>query len=268
MRNLFPITRVLMIAFVILMIISACQGESILDVDQVDFNPTEIVNETLPAEKVYTRPEDILVMLAEMEKLREDRWRAHTGWWHGQRTMVSQTGNLHGVNTEWWFCFEDGQVCPELMQTILTEDGQLMESKLLIRERKFDDEEAAGQSSAGKDQLDLVQFPDRSCPNLLNLSLERVEGMLKSAELDLFGSAEAVVREDYLIITVAHVDPVCDELTVMIDLDNGFVVEEINRMYTLDDNELLGEIIYQYEYDSYEELPLKIRDQIEPALNS
>jgi hypothetical protein len=268
MKNLFPITRVLMIALVIFVIISACQGDNILNVDQVDFNPTEIVNETLPAEKVYTQPDDILVMLAEMEKLREERWRTHTGWWHAQRTMVSQTGNLHGVNTEWWFRFEDGQACPELMQTITTEDGQFMESKLLIRESKFDDEKAAGQTSAGKDQLDLVKFPDRSCPNLLNLSLERVEGMLKSAELDLFESAEAVIRGDHLVVTVVQVDPVRDELTVMIDLDNGFIVEEINRMYELDDDEFLGEVISQYQYDFYEQLPLEIHDQIEHALNS
>ena len=241
---------------------------SFRDVNQVDLNPVELVDEPHPAVKVYSDPDDLLLMLREMEKVRNNRWRSQSGWWHGQKTIISRLGALHGVNMEWWFRFDGMQPCPELLQIIYEENGQLVESNLLIRASELQVADSAGQPSYQEGQPRLVKLPDQACPDLLNQTLDRVENILRDPDLNKLESTEAIIREGSLFITVGQTGSIHEMVNVVINLDNGFIMEETEQIYSLDDSGLLGEVTYQYQFDYFDQLPTEIRDQFERALNS
>ncbi len=241
---------------------------SFREVNQVDFNPVESSDEAQSTVKVYSDPQDLLLMLHEMEKVRNSRWQSQTGWWHGQKTIVSRLGDLHGVNADWWFHFDGVQPCPELMQTIYGEDGRLVESNLLIRASALQALDSARQSSREEGQPRLVKLPDQACPDLLNQTLDLVENMLTEANLNTLESSEAIIREGSLFVTVMRSGPIREMVTVIIDLDNGFIVEETDRIYSLDDMGLLGEVTYQYHFDYFDQLPPEIRVRFDHTLNS
>ena len=264
-------TAVIWICLIFLpMLIAGCRENlwsSFQEVNQVDFNPVESVDESQPTVKVYSDPQDLLLMLREMEKVRDTRWQSQTGWWHGQKKEISRLGDLHGINAEWWFRFDGVQPCPEMVQTIYAEDGELLESNLLIRASALP---AAGSSrppTYEEGQLKLVRLPDQTCPDLLNSTLDRVENMLSGSNRNTLGSSEAVIREGSLFITVNWTGPIREMLNVTIDLDNGFIVEETRRIFSLDDSGLLGEITYQYRFDYHDQLPPEIQDQMDRALS-
>ena len=241
---------------------------SLREVDQVDFSPAELVDEPRPAVKVDNDPDDLLLMLHEMEKVRNNRWQSQTGWWHGQKKITSRLGDLHGVNTDWWFRFDGVQPCPELMQSIYTEDGQLLESNLLIHASALQTTGDGRQSSLDKCQPRLVKLPEQTCPDLLNQTLDRLENMLGEPNLNTLESTEAIIREGCLFITVMRSGPVREMVNVIIDLANGFIVEETERIYSLDDTGLLSEVTYQYHFDYFDQLPPEIRDCFDCELNS
>jgi hypothetical protein len=255
----------------LIVLIAGCRENlrfSFREVNQVDFNPVESAEELQPTVKVYSDPADILLMLREMEKVRDTRWQSQTGWWHGQKKLSSRLGDLHGVDAEWWFHFDGGQPCPELLQTVYAEDGELMESNLLIRASALP---AAGSSrppTSEEGQPKLVKLPDQTCPDLLNSTLDRVQNMLSGPNRSALTSSEAIIREGSLFITVNWTGPIHEILIVTIDLDNGFIVEETNRIYSLDDAGLLGETTYQYHYDYFDRLPPEIQDRLDSALGS
>ncbi|BBB49604.1 hypothetical protein [Pelolinea submarina] len=240
----------------------------ILDTNQVDFSPVEAVDGSQPTVKVYNDPDDLLLMLHEMEKVRNSRWQSQTGWWQGRKTMIYQLGDLHGINAEWWFHFDGVQSCPDLLQTIYAEDGRLVESNLLVRANKLQTADSAGQLPDEEGRPKLVKLPDQACPDLLNQTLDRVENMLEGPNLDMLESTEAIIREGSLFITVVQTGPIHEMVNVVINLDNGFIMEETEQIYSLDDSGLLGEVTYQYQFDYFDQLPPEIRDQFERALNS
>lgn len=237
------------------------------EVNQVDLNPVESSHEAQSTVKVYSDPQDLLLMLREMEKVRNNRWQLQTGWWHGQKTIVSRLGDLHGVNADWWFRFDGVQPCPELMQTIYAEDGQLLESNLLIRASALQTSDDGGQSSLELGQPRLVKLPNQTCPDLLNQTLDRVENMLSTSTRNTLESSEAIIREGSLFITVMRSGPIREMVNVIIDLDNGFIMEETERIYCLDDTGLLGEVTYQYQFAYYDRLPPEIQDRMDRTLN-
>jgi hypothetical protein len=44
-------------------------------------------------------------------------------------------------------------------------------------------------------------------------------------------------------------------------------VEETDRVYSLDDTGLLGEVTYQYHFDYFDQLPPEIQDRMDRTLN-
>ncbi len=251
--------------------IVGCQGNlwsSFQDVNQVNFSPIDSIDESQPTVKVYNEPHDLLVMLHEMEKVRNNRWQAQQGWWHGQKKMISQMGDLHGVNMEWWFRFNGIQPCPELIQIIYGEDGRILENNVLVCESDLSKLETSLPTHNVENPPNLVKIPDQSRPELLELTLDRIENMLSDPNQNSIESTEAIIRAGNLYITVIQAGPIRDMLMVTIDLDTGFILEETNRIYALDDNELLGEIIYQYHFNFYDQLPLEIQNQLDWAFNS
>jgi len=176
-------------------------------------------------------------------------------------------GDLHGVETDRWFRFDGTQSCPELMQTIYSEEGQLVESNLLIRASALQAFDDASQSSQEEGQPKLVKLPNQTCPDLLNQTLDRVENMLSTSTRNTLESSKAIIREGSLFITVMRSGPIREMVNVIIDLDNGFIVEETERIYCLDDTGLLGEVTYQYHFAYYDRLPPEIQDRMDRTLN-
>ncbi|MDK2981198.1 MAG: hypothetical protein PWQ55_1545 [Chloroflexota bacterium] len=252
------------------LLLSACQGidwPDITEVNQVNFSPTETLGDSSPSEKEFTDPQEISAILADLAAIRLDHWQSQPqGWWHGQKTISSQEGNLHGVNMEWWFRFEPGGSCPQLLQTILAEDGGVLESNLLVRGSDLATAADAAPSSTAAGQPNLVLLPEDSCPDLLNLALERFGLLLDDTEHRWLESSQAVIRDGNLHLTLEQVGPVREVLMVTLDLETGFLVEETNRIYELEGDEFLGAITYTYEYEHHDELPADVRRQIEPAL--
>ncbi len=251
--------------------ISACQEaktaatvENTQAQNQVNSDNQNKTGETATVQKTYSDPDDIKIMLEELKRVRTEQWLAHPGWWHEQKVLQSQSGNLYGAAGEWWFQFSDSTSCPQIMQIVYQEDGQVLETSVLISESKLPLEIPNTGTSGEENDVILVKVPDQSCPALLELTLDHAEQMLKDRTLE---SAEAVIQDGYLTITLNQKgDTYRQILTVTIDLTTGFITNEKNQLYIRDNSEPEGEIEYGYTYQYFEQLPVEIQDKFNQAL--
>jgi hypothetical protein len=252
------------------LILSACQGAK-----TTETNPnTEVQNQAHTEEQgkpekttteptIYTDPDDIKIMLTELARVRQDQWLAHPGWWQEQRVIQSQSGNLHGAGGEWWFQFNDPQSCPQTLQIIYQDDGQILESSVLIRESELPTKLVKSETSDEENDILLVKVPDQSCPALFEITLDHVEEMLVASTLE---SAKAVIQNGYLTITLNQKDdPYGQVLIVTIDLKTGFITGEKNQLYIMKNEKPEGEVTYNYLYQYYDQLPLEIQSKFDQA---
>ncbi|HAF63027.1 MAG TPA: hypothetical protein DCK95_11985, partial [Anaerolineaceae bacterium] len=207
-KNTFVTFAVLMMLGITML--SACQGDNNVsnttdpgDGALVNSQSENEVDNTAAVKQTYTDPDDIRIMLEELKRVRENEWLAQPGWWHGQKVLQHQSGNLHGAEGEWWFQFSDPQTCPQTMQIISQEDGQVLETNLLISESDLPAEAPHVEPAAGEKAIKLVVVPDQSCPPILELTLEHAAQLLNDPKLE---SAEAVIQDDYLTITLDQKD--------------------------------------------------------------
>jgi hypothetical protein len=271
MKTKFSIVSFLLLISLIFVLAAACQAEkntsevTTNSVDQVSPGSENNQDEPVIIERTYSDPHEILIMLQEMERIRKDHWQAHQGWWHAQKMIKSQSGNLHGAYGEWWFRFNESQSCPEMLQIIYQEDGQVLEASVIIPESSLADEEIPPEPPAQENKVILVKVPDQSCPDLLDLTLNHVEQVLNHPNKNTFESVEAHVRDGYLYITLTQKDVIQDVLSVTIDLTTGFLAGAENQIYITDENKLEGEVEYRYTYEIVDQLPVEIEDQFKLA---
>jgi len=272
MKTRTNIISSLLLLLLCISMFSACQGENTTG----DLNNTETreqtgsdnqidPGETAAEQKTYSDPQDITTMLQELERIRMEQWLAQPGWWHAQKVFKDQSGNLHGTGgEEWWFQFSDAQTCPQTLQTIFQEDGQVSETSLLISESDLPEEAQNAESAAEEPAVQLVIVPDQSCPPLLDLTLEHAAQLLNDPGLQ---SAQAVIQDGYLTITVDQKSDIYRQvLTVTIDLITGFLTNEKTQLYVADNQMPEGEIEFSYSYQYYEQLPPEIQSQFDQAL--
>ena len=268
-KNSFVTFAVLMLLGITML--SACQEDNGVsnstnseDRALVNSQSESEVDNTAAAEQTYTDPDDIGIMLEELKRVRENVWLANQSWWRGQKVLQHQSGNLYGVESEWWFQFRNLQTCPQIMQIIYQEDGQVLETSLLISESNLPAEEKTLNTSYQKNSILLVKVPDQSCPAILDQTLQHVEQMLNASGLE---SVEAVIQDGYLTITLDQKDdPYRQVLTVTIDLTTGFITGEKNQLYVRDESEPEGELEYSYTYQSFDELPADIQDKFDQTI--
>ena len=274
MKTRTNIISSLLLLLLCISMLSACQGEngavlqdSSSSQQQNSPNEQEEKSETATEEKIYTDPQDILVMLQELQHVRKEQWLAQPGWWHAQKVLKDQSGNLHGTGgEEWWFQFSDAQTCPQTLQTIFQEDEQVLETNVLISESDLPAQASHAEPAAGEKAIRLVTVPDQSCPPLLDLTLEHATQLLNDAGLQ---SAQALIRDGYLTITVDQKSDVYRQvLTVTIDLITGFLTNEKTQLYVADNQMPEGEIEFSYSYQYYEQLPPEIQSQFDQALGN
>lgn len=267
------IVSFLLLTIFICVLVTACQGDTgITDLaDDGNLDQASSPNEDEPGEaamqeQVVTDPEEVRTMLQELKEIRQNQWAANQGWWHGEKVLAHQTGSLHGAAGEWWFQFRDPQTCPQIMQIVYQEDGQVLETSILISESSLSAEEVAPASPNEENPVILVKVPDQSCPNVLGLTLDHVENILNTENRAL-ESVEAVVQEGYLLITLRQKDDVIREvLTVTVDLNTGFLASQKNQIYINDEDKLEGAVEYRYTYETYDQLPDEIESQFNLAL--
>jgi len=252
--------------------LSACQGKNTTGdlnntetSEQTDSDNQNDLDETAAVQKTYSDPQDINTMLQELERIRTEQWLAQPGWWHAQKVLKDQSGNLHGVGGEWWFQFSDAQTCPQILQTIFQEDGQVLENNLLISESDLPAEALNVESASGEKAIKLVIVPDQSCPPILDLTLEHAAQLLNDSRLQ---SAQAVIQDGYLTITLDQKEDVYRQvLTVTIDLITGFLTNEKYQLYVADNQKPEGETEYSYSYQYYEQLPPEVQSQFDQVLS-
>lgn len=274
MKTRINIISSLLLLLLCISMLSACQGENTTG----DLNNTETreqtnsdnqndLDETAAVQKTYSDPQDITTMLQELERIRTEQWLAQPGWWHAQKVFKDQSGNLHGTGgEEWWFQFSDAQTCPQILQTIFQEDGQVLETNLLISESNLPTEAQNAEPAAEEQAVKLVIVPDQSCPPILDLTLEHAAQLLNDPGLQ---SAQAVIQDGYLTITLDQKDDVYGQvLTVTIDLITGFLTDEKYQMYVADNQKPESEIEYGYSYQYYEQLPPEIQSQFDQVLSN
>ena len=267
------------VTFAVLMMLgitmlSECQGDNSVsnttdpgDRALVNSQSENEVDDTAAVEQTYTDPDDIRIMLEELKRVRENEWLANQGWWHGQKVLQHQSGNLHGAEGEWWFQFSDPQTCPQIMQIIYQEDGQIMETSILISESNLPAKGIASNSFNKESTILFVKVPDQSCPAILDQTLQHAEQMLNNSDEKALEFVEAVIQDGYLTITLDQKDdPYRQILTVTIDLTTGFITGEKNQLYVRDEVEPEGELEYSYIYESFDELPADIQDKFDQVL--
>lgn len=258
---------------IIMFMISACQGvkttASSTNTDAQNPISSESKNEiTKPTAepKTYTDPDDIKIMLEELKHVRQDQWLAHPGWWQEQKVPQSQSGNLHGAAWEWWFQFSDSQSCPQTLQIIYQEDGQVLETSVLIDENKLPTESQNSVPLDEENDVILVKVPNQSCPALYEMTLDHMEEMLDASNRKTIESAEAVIQDGYLTITLNQKEDTYRQvLTVTIDLTTGFITGEKDQLYVMDRDEPEGELEYSYLYQYYDQLPQEIQNKFNQA---
>ncbi len=233
---------------------------------QVSINDESKSDEPSFKDQIFTDPRDVTIMLQEMARIRKNVWTQNESWWHGQKKIESQSGNLHGAAGEWWFRFKEMQSCPEMMQIIYQEDGQVQEASIMIPESSLKEAKNPSEMPGIPEQIDWVKVPDESCPDLLNLTLNHVEQVLKNSDEGTFESVEANIRDGYLLITLTQKDFIVDELTITIDLETGMLTGEKNQIFIPDQNKLEGEVEYRYDYEKVDHLPMDIENQFNPAI--
>ncbi len=250
------------LTLLIVLTLSACQGaeSTIARQDQIG---SDSEGETAEA-KIYTDLHDIRIMLDELERIRHEQWQSDSGWWHEQKVIQSQSGNFYGINREWWFHYGDASLCPTVLQIIAQEDGQILETSLLIDENSIA-ALPASQGNTGKEQkVKLVQLTDQSCPSLMEIPLTQARQMLDSSTL---GSIQAVIQDNLLTITYSQEnDPYYQEITLRLDTVTGFLLYEKTRLFTHEQTVLEGEIEYSCTYQYYDELPAEIQAQLNEGL--
>lgn len=274
-------TKKTFVTFAVLMLLgitmlSACQEDNGVsnstnpeDAALVNSQSESKVDNSAAVEQTYSDPDDISIMLDELKRVRENQWLANQGWWHGQKVLQHQSGNLHGIESEWWFQFSDLQTCPQIMQIIYQENGQVLETSLLISESSLPSEEKTLNTSYQENSILLVKVPDQSCPAILDQTFQHVEQMLNTTASGERGLefVEAIIQDGYLTITLDQKDdPYRQVLTVTIDLTTGFITGEKNQLYVRDEGEPEGELEYSYTYESFEELPADIQDKFDQVL--
>ncbi|MGV8025477.1 MAG: hypothetical protein AB2L18_02840 [Anaerolineaceae bacterium] len=250
--------------------LSACQGakaaanlENTEAQNQVNSDNQDETGETATVQKTYSDPDDIKLMLEELKQVRTEQWLAQPGWWQEQKVLKSQSGNLHGAGGEWWFQFSDSQSCPQTLQIIYQEDGQVLETSVLISESRLPTESSNSRASDEENEVLLVKVPDQSCPALFEMTLDQIEVILDDSTLE---SAEAVILDGYLTITLHQKnDTYGPVLTVTIDLITGFITNEKNQLYIRDNSEPEGEVEYSYLYQYYDQLPQEIQNKFNQA---
>jgi len=250
------------LTLLILLTLSACHGaeSTIAEQDQIGSDSEAEAAE----EKIYTDPHDIKIILDELERTRHEQWQSDSGWWHEQMTIQAQSGNLHGINREWWVQYNDTSPCPIVLQIITQEDGEVLETSLLIDENSIA-ALPASQGNTGKEQkVKLVQLTDQSCPSLMEIPLTQARQMLDSSTL---GSIQAVIQDNLLTITYSQKnDPYYQEITLRLDTVTGFLLYEKTRLFTHEQTVLEGEIEYSCTYQYYDELPAEIQAQLNEGL--
>jgi hypothetical protein len=248
---------------IILLSFSACQGMKTTASDQNSSGSQNGGESEEP--QVYTEPDDIKIMLDELERLRWEQWLAQPGWWHEQKVIQSQSGNLHGTSAEWWFQHSDAATCPMILQIIYQEDGQVLETSVLISESKIPTVSQNVGASGAENGVLLVKIPDQSCPQLLESSLEHIKQMLNDSTT--LKSAQAVIQDGALTITLSQEEePYRQEITVTIDTASGFITYEKVQLYVNNRENPEGEIEYNYLHQHYDELPSEIQNQLDQGL--
>lgn len=251
---------------------AACQGRAKTagmtanSIGQVSTNDGNESDEPSFKDQTFTDPGDVTIMLQEMARIRRNEWTQNEGWWHGQKKIANQSGNVHGVEGEWWFRFKESRSCPEMMQIIYQEDGQVQEASIMIPESSLQEAKNPSELPGKTEQIDWVKVPDESCPDLLNLTLNHVEQVLKNSDEGTFGSVEANIRDGYLLITLTQKDVIVDVLTITIDLETGMLTGEKNQIFITNQNKLEGEVEYRYDYEKVDHLPMDIESQFNLAI--
>lgn len=250
----------------VLFILAACQGVENRAADQDrsnSENKAELVETAIEA-KIYTDPDDIRIMIDELERIRHEQWQSGSGWWHEKMAFQNQSGNLYGINREWWFQYGDASPCPIVLQIISQEDGQILETSLLIDENSIADLPESQNISDREQKVMLVKLTDQSCPSLMETSLIQTRQMLDSSTLR---SIQATIQGGLLTIIYSQEnDPYYQEITLRLDTITGFLLYEKNRLYTHEQTVLEGEIEYSYSYQHYDELPAETQAQFNEGL--
>ena len=219
-------------------------------------------------EQTFTDPEDVKMMLEELKRVRHERWTANTGWWHSEKTIQHQSGNLHGTAGEWWFRFSNSPSCPQIMQIIIQEDGQILETSILSSESDWPAQETLPDSSQGEVQTTVVKVSEQSCPDILDSAFNHIEALLDHSDSETFESVEAQTRDGFLFITISQKDGFLLQVsTVAIDLKTGFLVEEKFQFSTGAEQKSEGVIEYLYSYETYDQLPSEVEETFNSAFS-
>lgn len=250
------------LTLLILFALSACQRVESITAEQDQIasdNETEAVEV-----KTYTDPHDIRIMLDELEHIRHEQWQTDSGWWHEQMVNQIHSENFYGINREWWFQYNETSPCPIVLQIISQEDGEILETSLLIDENSIASLPASQENIDKEQKVKLVKLSDQSCPSLMEISLTQVRQMLDSTTLR---SIQATIQDGLLTITYSQEDnPYYQEITLQLDTVTGFLLYEKNQLYTHEQTVLEGEIEYSYTYQYYDELPAEIQAQLNEGL--
>jgi hypothetical protein len=253
--------------------LAACSVRS--EPDPVSINGTSVpLPITKPAEstqtaqpvKRITDPQQITSILVDLQSKRTASYLAGNGWRHVIREIIKSSGDLHGTAMEWWIHHSQKTTCPEVMQTIIGEDGQASEVNLLLPEDSLLADEIQPDATAGSPKTKFARVNNQSCSGFPELQLEAINNILADPNPNLNQTISADLSENKLILTAAWDDSVRQVTTLTIDRSTGFLTQETIEISNLMDGKFIGSLDSRYTYESADPLPQSVQGEFARAL--
>jgi hypothetical protein len=221
-----------------------------------------------PPVETTTDPQQIVDLLMELNARRMEQINAREGWRHIVKTQREQSGNLQGMPMAWWVNYNRGQTCPELMQIAYDQQGNALETNILLLKDGPLSKTIQPVAPAKDFSGNVILLDEQSCTGSPQTGYEQILAYLQDPNPNVLKSVEAAVDEEQLIVSMTLKFSIDQVTTTTFDIASGNVVLEKTQIYRQTDGASEGETEYEFIYEDYDTLPDEMALLFSQALGS
>jgi hypothetical protein len=267
-RKLFTLVCVLGLG-----ILAACSGNdrpfSVPAQSAAVERQTQFQSEPTPvAIETTTDPQRIVDWLTKLNEKRMEQINAREGWRHIVKTQREQSGNLQGMPMEWWVNDNRGQTCPELMQIAYDQQGNVIETNILLLKDGPLSKTIQPVAPPEDFPIKVILMDEQSCAGNPQTGYKQILAYLRDPNPNVLKSVEAYIEGEQLVISMTLKFSINQVTTTTFDIATGHVVLEKTEIYQQTDGALEGETEYELIYEDYNTLPDEIVFLFAQALGS
>jgi hypothetical protein len=223
--------------------------------------------EPTPVETM-TDTQQIVDLLVKLNARRIEQINAREGWQHIVKSQKSQSGNLQGMPMAWWVNDNQGQTCPELMQIAYDQQGNVLETNVLLLKDGPLSKTIQPVAPPEDFPIKVILMDEQSCAGSPQTGYEQILAYLQDPNPNILKSVEAVVEGEQLIVSMTLKFSIDQVTTITFDIASGNVVLEKTQIYRQTDGALEGETEYEFTYEDYDTLPDETAALFAQALGS